>query len=205
VDSPLWKIFDKQRPEQPGLFPTLEIPLRVQIVISPDWANLLTAGATAQFLPFAELLGSIPGSQPSGAWARVIGLALMNFWRRHPAQVLAGAIQPARGELLQRYTPKLWPVEQLLASRTPKRVLEYWYGALQILAERGIIESTGEVFVTPKQHLESLPRYSWGGTWLEGKAAIHPGLLMREALEGRERALVAAQPKPRGRPRKSKP
>ena len=43
---------------------------------------------TAQFLPLGEVLGAIPGGKPAGAWARVIGLALSNFWRRQPRETI---------------------------------------------------------------------------------------------------------------------
>jgi hypothetical protein len=59
-----------------------DAPVAAEIAISSTIAQLIQSPHTAQFLPMGEVLGALPGGKPAGAWARVIGLALMNFWRR---------------------------------------------------------------------------------------------------------------------------
>ncbi|RYZ88298.1 MAG: hypothetical protein EOP06_11205, partial [Proteobacteria bacterium] len=86
IEASLWRIHAVERPKQGALFD--EVPVSAEIVISRQWWDLLTSPDMAQFLPFGEVLGAIPGSKPSGAWARVIGLSLASFWRRLPREAL---------------------------------------------------------------------------------------------------------------------
>lgn len=201
ISSPLWSIHEKERPEQTELFPKDEVPISVGLVISRDWAMLLSSPLTAQYLPLGEKLGSIPGSRNAGAWARVIGLSLANFWRRNPVAALNGELRPTRSELIERFTPKTGPVKDLLDSKNPHHALEYWHAALKHLADREFLEKSGEVLITPKQALAHLPRYNWGETWLNETVDLMPGATMRDAIQGRAVALTPKRGP--GRPRKS--
>lgn len=67
------------KPDQLTLFPALEVPLRVEIIVNRDWTRLCWLPGLAQYLPIGELLGAIPLDQPSGAWARVLDLSLASF------------------------------------------------------------------------------------------------------------------------------
>ncbi|RYZ79745.1 MAG: hypothetical protein EOP06_26625, partial [Proteobacteria bacterium] len=59
IDSALWYLLDKEFSAQKSLFPTGEVPLRVEMIVSREWAKLLTSPLTAQYLPMGEVLGMI--------------------------------------------------------------------------------------------------------------------------------------------------
>jgi hypothetical protein len=169
-------------------------PRRVEIVVSPTWTHLTSHGSLAQYLPFGEVLGSIPGSKPSGAWARVIGLALAGFWRRHPREALDGSLLPTRRELLTRYTPLNAPPGAVLDGNDPRRAVEYWRGALALLVEKGLVTKRGEADRSAEQMCHGLPRYAWQDPWLVEHVDLVPGPLLHEAIES-----IAARLRPRTR------
>ncbi len=195
VETPPWRILDKERPVQTAMFG--ETPRRVQLLISKEWEPLLTAPALAQYLPFAEIVGELPANQTGGAWARVLGMALASFWRRlpHEATGAAPAIQPTRRELLTRYTPKISLPLELLASKDPKRAVKYWRDALAMLRERGFIAPDGEAARTVADMLGPLPKYKWQEVWLDERVDLRPGPVEIDAL--RELASAKHNPLPR--------
>lgn len=182
VESPLWAIMERETPVQPSLLPAFDVPLRVEIVLSKRWEALLTNPDTAQFLPLGELLGAIPGSQPSGAWARTVGLALAGFWRRHPRETLKQTLRPTRRELLTRFTPKTAAPMDVLESNDPKRAIDYWLGALAELAETGFLSRTGETIRSSFHIRQGLPRYHWQEEWLDEAVELTPGPQMDAAI-----------------------
>ena len=210
VESPPWRILEIERPVQTAMFG--ETPRRVQLLVSKQWEPLLVAASLAQYLPCAEIVGSIPTKQTAGAWARVIGMALANFWRRNPHEVIpiqveqkadeieAAPIRPTRRELLERYTPKTtlraMPPLEMLESKDPKRAVKYWCDALALLKEKGIIAPEGESLRTVRQMLESFPRQGWKDLWLDEKVDLSPGSAIVAAVK--ERAKAKPRRKPRG-------
>ncbi len=207
VESPVWRVHDVERPIQTALFG--ETPRRVQLVISKQWEPLLTAPNLAQYLPFAEIVGSLPTSQTASAWARVLGMVLANFWRRLPQQAsgAAPAILPTRRELLTHYTPKKMPPLELLDSNDPKRAVKYWRAALAMLRERGFIAPDGEAARTVAQMLEPFGRKGWQSYWLDERVDIRPGSLILPAICERANAKPTHKPRdlkaPKRRSRKS--
>ncbi|RYZ74050.1 MAG: hypothetical protein EOP09_00990 [Proteobacteria bacterium] len=203
VSSPLWRIVETERPEQGSLFPATEIPVRVELVISRRWIELLTSPQTAQYLPMGETLGAIPGNKASGAWARVIGLSLASFWRRNPRESVEGVLLPTRRELLERYPPKTGTVQEVFESGNPRWAIDYWCGALAILVERQLLEYSGEATLTSKEIRAKLPRQGWQNIWLDEKISLTPGAGMKDAITERMKALMPVSPiRRRGRPRK---
>lgn len=213
IDEPAWMIVSREKAAQPTLFPEVgEVPLRVRLAASPSWTRLTTLPETAQYLPMGELLGAIPGNKPSGAWARVLGLSLANFWRRQPRAAIDGAIRPSRRELLDRYTPKAAPPVEVLRSGHPRRAIEYWNGALQILVECGFLMKEGEAALSLNEMRHKVPRQEWQEQWLNENVELRPGPAMREAVQSCANALPTYKPralnapktgKKRGRPRKN--
>ena len=184
IDAPLWRIGATQRPVQLGAFASLEIPRQVEITLTPLWVPLLTHPDLIQYLPFGELLASIPGQQPSGAWARVLGLALANFWRRHPRETVMRSMKPTRRELLLRYMPKKADPTNVLNSKNPSRALEHWRSALQILKERGFVADIGEAAHPNIEHLTQVEsRQAWQDAWLNEEVAIWPGPKMQPPVQ----------------------
>lgn len=209
VESPPWRILDVERPVQTAMFG--ETPRRVQLLISKSWEPLLTAPNLAQYLPFAEIVGSIPANQTAGAWARVLGKALANFWRRKPQEATgaAPAILPTRRELLTHYTPKKNPPLELLASPNPKRAVKYWRDALAMLRERGFIAPDGEAARTVAQMLEPFGRKDWQEDWLNERVDLRPGPVVMDAICKRAAAKPVRKPRalnaPKRKPRHAKP
>ncbi|HEX8465539.1 MAG TPA: hypothetical protein VF627_13055 [Abditibacterium sp.] len=196
IDEPAWLVVSKEKAAQPRLFPDVgEVPLRVELAASRAWTRLTTLPETAQYLPMGELLGAIPGNKPSGAWARVLGLALANFWRRQPRAATDGGLKPSRRELLDRYTPKAAAPRDVLSSINPRRAIEYWHGALQILVENGFLAREGEALLSYKAMRERLPRQDWQEHWLDESVELRPGARMQPAVLSCANALPA--PKPR--------
>jgi hypothetical protein len=196
IESSLWQIHEVERPEQLAL--SEETPVRAQVLITPRWLPFLNSAQLAQYLPLGELLGSIPGNKPSGAWARVIGLSLASFWRRNKSRVLDGSLMPTRRDLLETYPPKTGSVEDLLASTNPGFALNYWHGALQLLVESGFIEPTGEASITVAQARAQMPRKDWSQAWLNGKVDIQPKADMKTVLK----QIANGAPTPRHRGKK---
>lgn len=195
IESALWAIVSVERPKQGALFD--EVPVRAEVAISSAWKELLVSPQMAQFFPFGEVLGAIPGAKPSGAWARVIGLSLASFWRRLPRAALDGSIKPTRRELLERYPPKTGTVFEVLETEHPLRAIEYWCAALKILAESGIVELSGEATISSEEARQNLPRQDWAESWLDGQIEIRPGELMKSAVAERVAALPVPKPKRR--------
>lgn len=203
IRSSIWRIHKTEAPEQGSLFPTDEVPVSVEIVMSHDWTKMLTSPQTAQYLPLGEKLGAIPGNKPSGAWARVIGLSLASFWRRLPREALDGSVKPTRRELVERYPPKTGPVGEVLGGINPRRAVEYWCDALGILVEAGFVADHGDAQISYKEMRQRLPRVGWGDEWLDELVDLRPGPLLLPSIQGRISALPEAPaPKRRGRPRK---
>jgi hypothetical protein len=208
IDGPAWAFLKEEKPVQPSLFAEEDVPLRVELVVSREWTALTTSPMLAQYLPMGELLGGITPDQPSGAWARVLGLALSSFWRRQPRAALDGSLKPSRRELLEHYPPKVAPPAELLAGRNPKRAIEYWVSALDILAEKQFLERSGEVTRNVEHISKSLPRYNWGEVFLNENIELHPGPAIRPMVEScflalpPQRPRELTSPRRRGRPRK---
>jgi len=192
IEAPAWVILEKEKAAQPRLLPDQgEVPLRVELAASRAWTRLTTLPETAQYLPMGELLGAIPGNKPSGAWARVLGLALANFWRRQPRAALVSTIKPTRRELLDRYTPKTAPPDEILNSKDPRRAVEYWHGALQILTDNGFLEREGEGALSLQEMRAAISGYRWQTKWLDARVDLRPGSAMRGAVQACAMALPA--------------
>ncbi len=191
MDSPPWMLGGRQREEvpQPSLFDDDKAPLSIEITATPMWTRLTALPDTAQFLPLGEVLGIIPGGKPAGAWARVIGLALSNFWRRHPRESMSGTLKPTRRELLERYTPATGSVIEFLSSPNASRAVQYWAGALRILVECDFVADTGEAAIPYEQQRDTLPLRGWQEDWLNGCVELQPGTAIIEVIKERAKAL----------------
>ena len=188
IDAPIWKMGATESDVQLSLIASYEIPRSVELLLSREWLPFLTDPRLVQFLPLGELLGNIDPNQPSGAWARVIGMTLAHHWRIFPRQTLAKTMFMDRKEMLTRYIPKRAPVDELFASDRPGRALDYWRKALDILSGEGFIAKTGEAL---EPNAKDLPRTGWGEDWLKEKPELMPGPKMLPALAERSESFTA--------------
>ena len=170
-----------------------DVPVRVELIATREWMALTTSPDTSQYLPLAEKLATIPPRQPSGAWARALGLALAHWWRRHPREALDGSRKPTRQELLNTFVAAEGHYTDVLASKNPRRVLDYWRSALSILADGDVafLANSGEA--TAKA--QDLPRQGWQAMWLKEQVDLRPGPEMEAALQACVQKRYA--PKPR--------
>ena len=185
IYSSLWSITDEQKPTQLSLLndPVYgAVPVAVRLVLSAQWEALLKNPNTRQVLPFGELLGSIPGKQPSGALARVIGLTLLDCWRRRSQETLRGKFYESRRDLLTTYQPTGCDPLEILNSGNPGHIIEYYYNALAVLVEKGVIAPEGDA-APRRNRREGLLEQGWAEQWLKAVPEICPGAMFLPYLE----------------------
>lgn len=211
IQASPWRIMKTEKPDQSSLYPALEVPLRVEIVVSREITALISHPKVAQYFRCGEIPGTIPGGKPAGAWARVVGLALMDFWRRNAREYDSGTRRPSRRELLDYLAAKLAPYREVLDGNDPARAIDYWCGALQLLADAEFIDRTGEAAITARamrKELREQRREGWQDPWLNETVEINPGRKTRPVFDevlkmrpARKRRDLKAKPRRR---RKSK-
>jgi hypothetical protein len=197
-----WQIVSREEPTQPTLWPCDSVPVRVELVASREWTALTTNPETMQFLPFGEVLGSIPGNQPSGAWARALGLAYLNWCRWHLHEALRGEV-PTRGQMLDQHPAKKAPYQEILDGKDPGRALTYFQGAEKHLKEKGLIE------IPSKRPIQAVDGKGWKKQWLNTPPPWKLGPVLKPIIEdlaqnrfqSKPRELNPAKRRP-GRPRK---
>jgi hypothetical protein len=158
----LFRITGTRLPAQASFDPE-QVPLEVTFVAGPfisAWrGNPQVLTRYGDCMPIA----GIPGAQPSGAWARSIGLALNQRWREGAAA--AAVTTPGeenklcvkwrhytRRELLTLFEPSPSAAD-VLAGRDPGRARTYWSRAIGLLKRAGVISYYKEAGA-------KLPRYS---------------------------------------------
>ena len=190
-----WQIVSRQQTGQLPLFAhdEEEAPVRVELVASREWTALTTEASTAQYLPFGEVLGALPANQAGGAWARVLGLAYINWCRRRVQQALAGQELPTRRELLDAFPSKVAPYRDILEGKDPRRALAYWQSAETWLLKSQIIETGGAPY-------EPQARKGWQSVWLGERPDWKPGALLRPVLEGLEKRRFTPAPRQLSKP-----
>ena len=188
IEAPMLQILEKQQPIQPGLFG--DAPMTILVALSPAWRNILCNPDLQQYLPYAERIAAIPPQQPGCAWARSIGMSLLDFWRRNVGKT----IMPTRRELL-KLTPTQAPPKDILEGEHPKRAVEYWCKAMGELVDKNIIADTGEAKRTQADQLKDLPRKDWTNAWLDEQIDIQPATDMQIALNAIAKNKYLPRPK----------
>lgn len=163
----------------------------------------------ASFSTYARL-AKIRRGKPSGAWAAVIGLALLVRWRELASKPSTRVTTPGEHNRLtvrtqhftRRYLLEAFPPEptaaEVLASENPARAKKYWRDAIAILRREGIIGPD------PADYQElggPLPRYQWADPWLDEALEIRPA----PACEGDFLALTERAGQERKKRRRRKP
>jgi len=182
-------------------------PPIVVVLARSAWLNKVADNARIlAYFGDIRKLAVIPGGKTSGAWARAIGMALNQIWREEATRTevvavgedrkLTARCRPlTRRELLTMFTPTP-SVEEVLGGSSPKRVLEYWSGAIAFL-KRDIIGYISE----PEPPSERKGRYT---VWLDQEVDIRPAqegvadiaVMAKRAATGRKK---------RGRPHTARP
>ena len=163
----------------------------------------------ASFSTYARL-AKIRRGKPSGAWAAVIGLALLVRWRELASKPSTRVTTPGEHNRLtvrtqhftRRYLLEAFPPEptaaEVLASENPARAKKYWRDAIAILRREGIIGPA------PSDYQElggTLPRKGWANLWLDEALEVRPS----PACEGDFLALTERAGQERKKRRRRKP
>ncbi len=163
----------------------------------------------ASFSTYARL-AKIRRGKPSGAWAAVIGLALLVRWRELASKASTRVTTPGERNRLtvrtqhftRRYLLEAFPPEptaaEVLGGPQPGRAKKYWRDAIAILRREGIIGPD------PADYQElgrPLPRYQWADLWLDEALEIRPA----PACEGDFLALAERAGQERKKRRRRKP
>jgi hypothetical protein len=183
-----WQIMSRQETVQQPLFPAQSVPVRVELVASRAWTDLTTRPDTAQYLRFGKVLGSIPGGQASGDWARTLGMAYLTWARTKLDKALSNAAPPSRRELLDMFPPKKAAYQDLLGTTNAKRIYEYWCGAEDYLKE------TETIVLPAKRGPKPTGAKGWQ-EWLDAAPPWKPGPLLKAALEEQQRRLYTSKPR----------
>jgi len=153
-------------------------PVAVTITVTPwldEWRKDRRVLAN-----FGELLKvtRIPIGQPSGAWARAIGHALLQTWREQATSAtfkrvgdekkLTARFRPlTRRELLNLFPPKP-TLASVLSSSDPGRAVRYWDAAIEELRAAAVIAHYDDG--SPGKR----PRQGWAETWATEPLDIRP-------------------------------
>lgn len=188
-----------------------QIPLTVTVAPGPwvqKWKN--NRQILSQFGNI-RVLAQIPSGKAAGAWARCIGMVLLQLWREGASR----AVREEDGETVVQWRPftrrQLLDdmlgaepnVKDILESDTPHRAQEYWRQAIQMLKEIGFIAEYRELTEI------SDARKGWGERWLNQKLDIIPGEGDKKVAEQIGKKANAhrsrnANAKKRGRPKKER-
>lgn len=129
-----------------------------------------------------ELLNELPTGKPGGAWAEVIALKLMDFWRREANQPRSREVTLTRKELLTEIKPETGDVEPLIKDRKhADRPAVYWADALKELARIGFIACDEDTEWKAAQDFKATGKVV-PIRWLDEKVLIRPGHVMKDEI-----------------------
>lgn len=158
-------------------------------------------------------LARIPSGKAAGAWARCIGMTLLQRWREGATRVVEAKTSDSKGLTTSviRWAPfsrralltglfcAQPDVVEILTGNDPSRARDYWNQAIQLLQAEGFISQYKEL--KPVSH----SRQGWKEEWLDSPLEITPGeeplAAAREIMKGGAKA-AAKKPTRRGRPPK---
>lgn len=164
-----------------------------------------------------RVLARIPGGKAPGAWARCIGMTLLQRWREGASRAElekptgGGAALPlvkwppfSRRALLTGLFRAQPDVMEILDGINPGRAVEYWDQAIELLRGEGFISVYRELGEPPGT------RQGWKEKWLDAPLEIVPGeeplaaarTIMDSARKNAGRFKTKSAPKKQGRPQK---
>lgn len=128
-----------------------------------------------QMIGRGELLNELPTGQTGGAWAEVIALCLMDFWRREANKTRTREITLSRRELLTTIKPEKGDVVDMVSKRKhAERPAIYWADALEMLAAIGFIARDDDTEWKTAQDFKATGKVVPVG-WLDDEVLIRPG------------------------------
>lgn len=172
LESPVIMFGSTERAIQPSLWKEADVPVAQEVSLTSQWYWYLKDARYAIYMEGGEALAKLPARQASGAWARAIGMLLLQQFRLNGGKPVA----LSRRYLLTRLPAAVQPAEQLLNDLKHRdRAEDYWRKAMRHLVSIGILAH-------PPQD-DAPANGDWDG-WLERKLTFVPGALPLRALRG---------------------
>lgn len=172
LESPLIMFGSTERAIQPSLWKEASTPKAQEISLTTQWYWYLKDARYAIYIEGGEALAKLPARQPAGAWARAIGMLLLQQFRLNGGK----PVVLSRRYLLFRLPAAVKPAEELLADVDHKgRAQEYWDRAMRHLVRV-------QILAHPPQ--DDAPANGDWDAWLERKLTFVPGALPLRALRG---------------------
>jgi len=139
------------------------VPIRLRIYGGKYFAKLAQNPSLRQYIGDLRVMTSIPGGQPSGQFARAIGLAYAQIVREEEHR--GGPPREITREMLLTRFPPHPTAQEILDTDHPERVKVYWSLAKRMLKDLGVWQDVKEPPVPAA-------RYKKWDQWL--KQVIHP-------------------------------
>jgi hypothetical protein len=164
-----------------------DVPNVVAFTVGDWFAPSLSSNRDYPYLGNLQVLAKIPARQPSGAWARRIGLALLQRWREEAQRAevrevgenrrLTARFPPVtRRELFEELPLAPDPFE-ILGGHNPKRARDYWEGAITWLYRVRFI-SRNVPHARPQTHdpkkKPQMTSRGWKEAWLNEPLDLRP-------------------------------
>lgn len=174
LEHPLIVFGSTERALQPSLWKEADVPVAVEVTLTRSWYTYLRDSRYSIYIDGGGALAKLPARQPAGAWARAIGMLLLQQFRLNGGK----PVSLTRKFLLTRLPASVQPAEQLL--NDPKhrnRAQEYWDKAMHHLVRVGILAHPPED--------DAPANGDWDG-WMQHKLTFVPGTLPLRALQQRD-------------------
>lgn len=170
VEVPVWTIDHIKR----AMIDSKEEIEYIRVRMSGEFRGLVI-DELRQMIGKGELLNGLPTGQTGGAWAEVIALFLMDFWRREANKTRTREIKLSRRELLTTIKPEKGDVADMVKDRKhADRPAVYWSDALEMLAEIGFIARDDDTEWKAAQDFKATGKVV-PVSWLDEDVLIRPG------------------------------
>lgn len=170
IEAPVIAFGSTERAAQQSLWREADVPIAQEVSLTRQWYLFLRDARYAIYCDGGGELAKLPASQPAGAWARSIGMLLLQQFRLNGAK----PVHLSRAYLLTRLPPAVKPVEELLADVKHKaRAGEYWNRAMRLLVRVQILQTPPE---------DDRPANGDWDAWLSHTLTFVPGTLPVRSL-----------------------
>jgi hypothetical protein len=203
IQSKLFMISELEYPEQSEQQIRLggsQAPVSATLTCGPWLERFRGNDKMLEYFGDILKLSGLPTGQAHGEWALSIGMALNQLWRQRAyngaqvnrtgdtnQEVVVYKEPFTRAELLSKFPPTKFKVDEILKSTDPKRAQKYWDDAIDLLKEKPkqTIETKKQISYYKELTGKPLPRQGWQDIWLnQHKFDIRPtGEARADAVE----------------------
>ena len=166
---------------QRSIWEEADTPIAVYLMLNQRWMQLLTQTDRAVYIAGGEVLAKLPPRQTAGAWARVMGLVLLQQFRWQKDKWQKGEpVTVSRRHVLTQVQPAKTPPEELLTNpKNRNRAPDYWRKAVELLTQAGILACRPD---------GDTPCTGDWEAWLDAKLKWTPGAVVKSPKQQREDA-----------------